>query len=172
MSLQFFGHLVALKMKMRSGGPVQYVGQFLWLSHAYGHLCCTQMAVKVEDSDIPLPKKQSVRTTQALAEGGKCVAKYTNADLPQGALENNDWRKKFIPTYEKWLGARAGPWVNNEDKNLAAMQAIWNAVYPHIDYTIEVDGPVYWIVSRFVSCDSAFFIISITLTLIDPTTCF
>ena len=32
------------------------------------------------------------------------------------------------------------------------MQAIWNAIYPHIDYTVEVDGSVYYIVSRFVYC--------------------
>jgi hypothetical protein len=103
------------------------------------------MAVKVEDSDGQRPKKRSGRTTQA--EGVKRVTKYTNSDLPQGALENNDWRKKFITTYEKWLGACAGPWINDEDKNIAVMQTIWNAVYPHIEHTIDVDGPVYYIVS-------------------------
>ena len=103
------------------------------------------MVVKAEDTNIPCPKKRCGCTTQA--EGGKRVTKYTNIDLPQGALDNNDWRKKFVTTYVKWLGAHAGPWINNEDENVAAMQTIWNTVYPHIDYAIDVDGPIYNIVS-------------------------
>jgi hypothetical protein len=41
---------------------------------------------------------------------------------------NNDWRKKFITTYEKWLGTRAEPWIVREYENLATLQAIWNKV--------------------------------------------
>jgi hypothetical protein len=107
------------------------------------------MTVKIEDSDIAHPKKRSGHTTQAQVEGGKRPTKYRNSDLPQGALENNNWRKKFITTYQKWLGARAGPWINSEDENLATMQTIWDAVYPHINHTIEADGPVYYIVRHF-----------------------
>ena len=103
------------------------------------------MTVKVEDFDITCPKKRSGCTTQAQVECGKRPTKYTNSDLPQGTLDNNDWRKKFITTYQKWLGARAGPWINNKDENLATMQTIWDAVYPYINHTIEVDGPVYYI---------------------------
>jgi len=125
------------------------VCQYLQPLHVYSFLCYFQTAVKVEDSDVSHPKKQSGRTTQAQVEGSKRTSKYTNNDLPQGALENNDWRKKFITTYVKWLGAHAGPWVDSEEENVAAMQAIWNTVYPHIDHTIDVDGPVYYIVSCF-----------------------
>ena len=112
--------------------------------------CATtfQIAVKVEDSDVPQLRKQSGRAPWGQAKGSK-RQKYTNSDLPQGALDNNDWRKKFISTYEKWLGAHAGPRVADEVTNVAAMQAIWNAIYPHIDYTIDVNCPVYYIVSDF-----------------------
>jgi hypothetical protein len=117
------------------------------------------MAIKVEDPDtpdVPHSKRRSGRATHTLAEGSKHPTKYTNSDLPKGTLENNDWRRKFITTYEKWLGARAGPWIDKEDENAAAMQAIWDTVYPHIDYTIEVDGPVYYIVSYVVCCSFSF----------------
>lgn len=145
---------------------MRYVCQYLQPLYVHSYLCYSQISVKVEDSDMSRPKKRSGRPTQA--EGGKRITKYTNSDLPQGALDNNDWRKKFITTYEKWLGAYAGPWIKNEDENVAAMQAIWNAIYPHIKYTVEVDGPVYYIVSRFVYCHPPFFILSIILTIDRP----
>lgn len=152
-----------------SGGPVRYVDQYLQLLHAHSYLYCIQMAVKVEDFDVPRPKRQSGRTTQA--EGGKRITKYTNSDLPQGALDNNDWRKKFITTYEKWLSARAGPWINDEDENVSAMQAIWDTVYPHIDYTIDVNGPVYYIVSHLFVVILPFRSSKLPWLLIGPTTC-
>jgi hypothetical protein len=78
--------------------------------------------------------------------------KYTHLDLPHGALDNNDWQKKFILTYEKWLGACVEPWLISKDPNhISALQAIWNAVYPHIDHVIDMDSPVYHIVSLSVS---------------------
>ncbi|KAI0276550.1 hypothetical protein BC826DRAFT_1192694 [Russula brevipes] len=81
----------------------------------------------------------------------KHLTKYTNADLPEGTLDNNDWQKRFITTYEKWLGTHAEPWVVGENENLAALQAIWNVVYPHIDHVIDADGPVYYIANQRAS---------------------
>lgn len=40
--------------------------------------------------------------------------KYTHLDLPNGALNNNNWQKKFIPMYEKWLGACTELWLVNK----------------------------------------------------------
>jgi len=51
--------------------------------------------------------------------------KYTHLDLPHGALNNNNWQKKFIPTYEKWLGACTELWLISKDPNhISALQAI------------------------------------------------
>ena len=93
---------------------------------------------------MPPAKKRSGRN-----EGGKCITKYTNADLPQGAQLNNTWRKKFITTYEKWLGTCTEPWDVEDTDSCMALQAIWNTVYPHIDYVVDADGPVFYIVSSF-----------------------
>ena len=101
-----------------------------------------QLAVKVEDTNIPPAKKQGGH-----GEGGKRQRKFTNRDLPQGSHNDNDWRGKFIPTYEKWLGTRNEPWIVDENENVAALQTIWNAVYLHIDHIIDIDGPVYHIIS-------------------------
>jgi hypothetical protein len=62
---------------------------------------------------------------------------------------NNAWRKKFITTYEKWLGTRSEPWDVEDKDSCEALQAIWNTVYPHIDYHVDADGPVFYIVSLF-----------------------
>ncbi|KAI0302275.1 hypothetical protein BC826DRAFT_966257 [Russula brevipes] len=99
------------------------------------------LAVKVEDTHLPLStKKRAIRQS-----------KYTNADLPGGVHDNNDWRKRFITTYEKWLGMRAEPWIISEHENVAALQAIWNVVYPHIDYVVDVECAVYYIANQRAS---------------------
>ena len=103
------------------------------------------MSVKVEEPDMPPTKRQSGQN-----EGGKRQTKYTNIDLPQGAQLNNAWRKRFITTYEKWLGTHSEPWEVAEKDSCEALQLIWNAVYPHIDYVVDADGAVFYIVSVFL----------------------
>ena len=96
----------------------------------------------------------------------KCHIKYTHLDLPHGALNNNDWQKKFLMTYEKWLGACTEPWLVNKDPNhISVLQAIWNAVYPHINHIVDMDSPVYHIVSPM----SFRFVVFIILTSYRPT---
>ena len=75
----------------------------------------------------------------------------TNFELPRGVHDNNDWDKKFIPTYTKWLGTRVKPWVVDKDESIAALQVIWRAVYPHIDYVIDADCFAYHIVSHVIT---------------------
>jgi hypothetical protein len=94
---------------------------------------------------MPAAKRRSGQS-----EGGKRQSKYTNLDLPQGAQVNNAWRKKFITTYEKWLGTRSEPWDVAEKDSCEALQLIWNTIYPHIDYVVDADGPVFYIVSVFL----------------------
>jgi hypothetical protein len=101
-----------------------------------------QLGVKVEDANMPPTKKQG-----GCSEGGKCHTKFTNCNLPQGSHDSNNWCRKFIPTYEKWLGTRTEPWIIDKNENVATLQTIWNAVYPHVDHIVDIDGPVYHIVS-------------------------
>lgn len=73
----------------------------------------------------------------------------TDSNLPHGVSDNDDWSKKFIPTYKKWLSTRVKPWIDDNDKSVAALQVIWRAVYPHIDYVIDADCSEYRLV-RYV----------------------
>ncbi len=52
-------------------------------------------------------------------------ALYTHLNLPHSTLNNNNWQKKFMTMYEKWLGAYAEPWLVSKDLNhVSALQAI------------------------------------------------
>ncbi|KAF8499774.1 hypothetical protein F5888DRAFT_111124 [Russula emetica] len=81
------------------------------------------------------------RTYEPRVERPKHRIKDTNIGLPHGVYD--DWYKKFIPTYKKWLGTRVKPWIIDEDESIAALQVIWRAIYPHIDYVIDAKCLVY-----------------------------
>jgi hypothetical protein len=86
------------------------------------------------------------RTYEPRVESPKPRIKDTNLGLPR-IDDNDDWNKRFFPTYKKWLGTRAKPWAIDKDERIAALQVIWRAVYPHIDYVIDANCFVYRLVS-------------------------
>lgn len=80
--------------------------------------------------------------------------KYTNADLPNGAMNNNTWRKKLIPTYIQYLAGQdvKETWTIEDRNALTLLQTIWNFLYgAEVPHTIKVNGPVFSIVSFFVT---------------------
>ena len=93
--------------------------------------------VKEEESS-PLPRRTL---------GGK---KYTNSDLPSGALDNGTWRQIFIPTYVRYLASRNSDdtWNIGDDDAIQLMQQIWKFVYgSRVSYRIKIKGPVFFLVS-------------------------
>jgi hypothetical protein len=73
--------------------------------------------------------------------------KWTLADLPEACNKNNLFRKRFIPTYIKFVAQSGDPWTIDDLAAVTAMQKIWNAIYGQtIPYTISTDGPVFAIV--------------------------
>jgi hypothetical protein len=99
-------------------------------------------------AEVPLPAR---RTYEPRVERPKHQIKDPKFDLPRGVHDNNDWDKKFIPTYKKFLGTRAKPWTIDEDESIAALQVIWGAVYPHIDYVIDANCLAYHMVRHVIS---------------------
>jgi hypothetical protein len=91
------------------------------------------------------------RTHEPHVERPRHRIKSTNSDLPHGVHDNGDWYKKFIPTYNKWLGTRVTPWIIDEVESIGALQVIWRAVYPYIDYAIDADCMVYRLVSHVIT---------------------
>lgn len=92
------------------------------------------------------------RTRAPRVERPRHEIKDLRSKLPSGVDDNDDWYKKFIPTYKKWLGTRDKPWSTiDRDESIAALQVIWRAVYPHIDYVIDAECFVYHLVSRVIT---------------------
>jgi hypothetical protein len=59
-------------------------------------------------------------------------------------------RSSFL-RIKKFLGTRDKPWTIDEDESIAALQIIWRAVYPHIDYVIDANCLVYRMVSHVIT---------------------
>ncbi|KAI9433889.1 hypothetical protein H4582DRAFT_1788806, partial [Lactarius indigo] len=65
--------------------------------------------------------------------------------LPPGTETNNRFRRVFIPTYERWVGTRANPWVIPDHVAIPVLQTIWDAVYmaDGVEWTFKANDPVF-----------------------------
>ena len=72
--------------------------------------------------------------------------KYTAKDLP---VPSNDsrWSRGLVGTITLWAGAQPNVWVIPEELLVAAVQAVWDIVFPHVKYRVTADGSVIGIVS-------------------------
>lgn len=98
--------------------------------------------VKEESSPLP-PAKRTL--------GGK---KYTNSELPRGALDNGVWRQVFIPTYVRYLASQNSneTWTIGDNVAIQLMQQIWNFIYgARLTYLINAKGPVFFLVSALLT---------------------
>lgn len=71
--------------------------------------------------------------------------KYTIKDLP---VPSNDsrWSRGLVGTMTLWTTLQPNPWVIPEENLVAAIQVIWNIVFPEIKYRVSLDGSVMGIV--------------------------
>jgi hypothetical protein len=109
------------------------------MSHHDRMLTSRQAIVKVENMTPP-PKRSGANK------------KYTNADLPGGAMNGNTWRKKVIPTYIQYLAGQnvKETWTIEDSESVTLLQTIWNFIYgAELPHTIKVNGPAFSIVSFF-----------------------
>ncbi|KAH8991571.1 hypothetical protein EDB92DRAFT_665813 [Lactarius akahatsu] len=82
-----------------------------------------------------------------------------NPRLPPGAENNNRFRRVFIPTFERWFGTRANPWVISNFVAIPVLQTIWDAVYmaDGVEWTFEAYDPVIYCISQCLDEWSASF---------------
>ncbi|KAH9023836.1 hypothetical protein EDB85DRAFT_300801 [Lactarius pseudohatsudake] len=73
-----------------------------------------------------------------------------NSCLPPGADTNNRFRRVFIPTYERWVGTRANPWLIPDHVAIPVLQTIWDAVYMEdgVEWTFKANDPLFDCVNR------------------------
>ena len=65
------------------------------------------------------------------------------APLPAQAFAGNRFRRVFIPTYERWVGTQANPWVIPDHDTIEVLQAIWNSVYLDVPLTVTMNDGVF-----------------------------
>lgn len=103
--------------------------------------------MKVEQSPPPLKRKGH--------------DKYTNEDLPDGAQDQNIWRRIVIPTFVMYIAGRKDIWSVKDEEAVVSLQKIWDHVYVNsrtepnekkIEHTIKISCAVYSIVSLFPPC--------------------
>ena len=72
--------------------------------------------------------------------------KYTIKDLP---IPSNDsrWSRGLVGTITLWAGAQPNVWVIPEESLVAAVQVVWDVVFPRVKYRVTADGSVIAIVS-------------------------
>ncbi|KAH9939206.1 hypothetical protein B0H21DRAFT_698490 [Amylocystis lapponica] len=74
--------------------------------------------------------------------------KIKMSDLPPMVLKNDRWRRRFVPTLLRYIGALDTPWSVDEDDLRRVVELIWAAVYgtAAIKYTDDLHTVVRAIV--------------------------
>ena len=99
---------------------------------------------------VPPPSKRA-RTLTSQRQGSGANKKYINTNLPNGATNNNVWQRVFISTVAHLAGTYENAWSIPDDTLRAALQKIWDIIYKNsIPHTVDIGGPVYYIVSQFI----------------------
>lgn len=63
--------------------------------------------------------------------------------LPPGTEEGNVFRAVFIPTYLRWVGTQANPWVIPDDVAVGVLQTIWDTIYYPTEWTVQANDCVF-----------------------------
>ena len=77
--------------------------------------------------------------------------KYNNADLPNGCLERNTWRRVLIPTIFSYLAACPDPWAQDDSVVASKLQLTWDTVYkdePFVRHTILPSKAVFSVAAQ------------------------
>ena len=89
---------------------------------------------------------QAIDVDDAQEKGSK-HKRWTNADLPAGAHQNNRWKNTVLPTLVWYFGTQKYPWQIKDDEFCRVLQLIWNAVYgKRLPYTVKTGESVHGLV--------------------------
>ncbi|KAI6013171.1 hypothetical protein PISMIDRAFT_10964 [Pisolithus microcarpus 441] len=106
-----------------------------------------ETSVGITRSSIPLSKKVKLEVAGDLdnkvsvSQGPhktKPRSKYSNSDLPVPV--DYRWMNRFLDTVTLWAGSQPNIWTIPEDTMVTTFQAIFNAVYPDVVYTVKNHG--------------------------------
>ncbi|KAG1742202.1 hypothetical protein EDB19DRAFT_1607007, partial [Suillus lakei] len=64
-----------------------------------------------------------------------------NTNLPP-TCQDGCWPKAFLPTIFLWAGSQQSLWNIHDDMLLEAIQHVFKAIYPEVEYTPTLQGSV------------------------------
>ncbi|KAI0352544.1 hypothetical protein OH77DRAFT_1513132 [Trametes cingulata] len=88
----------------------------------------------LDDSDIEMldgPPASKPNSTASRSTSGSSTnkKKWTTADLPFGAQQDDRWTSRFVPTLLRYQGCRYNPWSWLAESSVSVVQKIWDEVY-------------------------------------------
>lgn len=78
------------------------------------------------------------------AQENKSRSEYKNSNLPVPA--DQKWTDTFLDAVVLWAGGQLGIWSIPDETLTAALQKIFAAVYPDLQYEVMVTGAVFGMV--------------------------
>ncbi|KAH7904888.1 hypothetical protein BJ138DRAFT_1106444 [Hygrophoropsis aurantiaca] len=125
-----------------------------------GHRTTSSTSVGVVKPALPLPKK--VKTEQddstGIPSGSQATTstvrkvprtKFRNQDLPV-ATSDARWLQDYMNTVILWAGSQHG-WDIPKPSLVNAIQIIFDAVFPEIEYEVTTDGALFKVTSQRLS---------------------
>ena len=90
----------------------------------------------VKTKDIVVPMKVKLEKGRA--------QKLNNKHLPEGCQDDLKWRRRYVPTYLRFLSSYPKVWTIADNEAVKAMQKIWNVIYgDEIPYDVNVNCAVF-----------------------------
>ena len=107
----------------------------------------TEHKVKTEQTDV---SNTALASTPAVADGPwvevlKAQSAYRDTDLPP-TCQDGRWPKAYLPTIFLWAGSQPSLWNISDGAFLEAIQHVFKAIYPEVEYTPTLQGSVFGVV--------------------------
>ncbi|KAN0109444.1 hypothetical protein V8E52_009238 [Russula decolorans] len=103
-----------------------------------------------EDSEHGIPDEDETQGPERDAaaasplKGKRRITSSTLVKVEDTPIDQNRWRKRFIPTFLWYTAYQMDPWNLEEDAAVDAMQQIWNQIYGKaIPYQITTHDAVH-----------------------------
>jgi len=96
----------------------------------------------------PISVAQSHDKDGYIIDAIKKCHEYTNKDLP--VHTDSHWSRTFISTITLWCSTQSNMWNIPNEELAAALQVIFDTVYPNIKYRVTTTGSVFSVVSLLI----------------------
>ncbi|KAI0352291.1 hypothetical protein OH77DRAFT_813930 [Trametes cingulata] len=103
----------------------------------------------VVDAPVSKPSSTVTNSSSSTSKSGSRKPKWTTADLPAGAQDDERWSSVFVPTLLKYQGSRHDPWAWDPVSSAAVIQKIWDKVFDgKVVHKVAIGDNVYQVAKQ------------------------